>query len=128
MCSFDYLCSVKSQLSYKSILVLGAVVLSIQLAFAALSFTGIVDDKYRSSKFSLKSLNNYTKRGLTLNAIKSNLRYKGIHLSSGSTGLQQNEVNSMLQYDNGNTTYIYPYKFKVKVPKFKTPSPSSNNR
>ena len=39
---------------------------------------------------------------------------------------QNNDKNSMLQYNNGNTTYIYPYKIKVKVPKFKTPQESRN--
>ncbi|MBL0884461.1 MAG: hypothetical protein IBJ16_14145 [Chitinophagaceae bacterium] len=34
------------------------------------------------------------------------------------------EVSSMLRYDNGNTSFVYPYKFKVKVPKFKTPTPA----
>ena len=98
-------------------------IMSVQLAFAALSFTGIVDDKTRNSKYSLRNLSNFSKKGLSLNAIKSNLQYKGLTVPSGGFGIQANEVNSMLQYNNGNTTYVYPYKFKVKVPKFKTPTP-----
>jgi hypothetical protein len=103
---------VKKWFTYKKMALAALLLMSMQLSYAALSFTGIVDDKTRSSKYSLRSLHNYTKKGLTLNAIKSSLQYKGI--------------NIMLQYDNGNTTYIYPYKFKVKVPKFKTPTPSSH--
>jgi hypothetical protein len=99
-------------------------VLSIQLVFAASTFTGIVDDKVKSNKYSLRSLNNFSKKGLSLNAIKANLQYKGLQLSLGSSLIHNNEVNSMLQYNSGNTTYIYPYKFKVKVPKFKTPQSS----
>lgn len=113
----------KNLLNHKSFALIGALLLSAELTFAALSFTGIVDDKTRNNKYSLRSLSNFSKKGLSLNAIKSTLQYKGIHIPSNSLSFQNNEVNSMLQYDNGNTTYIYPYKFKVKVPKFKTPTP-----
>lgn len=122
----SYLCKVKKQLTYKKIAMSMLLVMSMQLAYAALSFTGIVDDKTRNNKYSLRSLNNYNRKGLTLNAIKSSLQYKGIHIPNATPSFQGSEINSMLQYDNGNTTYIYPYKFKVKVPKFKTPSPSSH--
>ncbi len=117
---------VKKQLTYQKIVLVVMLAMSMQLAYAALSFTGIVDDKTRNNKYSLRSLNNYTRKGLTLGAIKSSLQYKGIHIPNATPNFQGNEVNSMLQYDNGNTTYIYPYKFKVKVPKFKTPSPSGH--
>jgi hypothetical protein len=78
------------------------------------------------SHLSLKNLNNYSKKGLSLNAIKSNLQFKGLYIPTSNVSLESNEVNSMLQFNNGNTTYVYPYKFKVKVPKFKTPTPGSN--
>jgi hypothetical protein len=117
---------VKKQFTYQKIAMALLLVMSMQMAYAALSFTGIVDDKTRNNKYSLRSLNNYTKKGLTLNAIKSSLQYKGINVPNATPSFQGSEINSMLQYDNGNTTYIYPYKFKVKVPKFKTPSPSSH--
>jgi hypothetical protein len=100
-------------------------VMSLHLAFAAFAFTGIVDDKAKNSKFTLRSLNNFSKKGLSLSAIKSNLHYKGLTLT-GNGLMQNNDKNSMLQYNNGNTTYIYPYKIKVKVPKFKTPQESRN--
>lgn len=117
---------VKKWFTYKKIALAALLLMSMQLSYAALSFTGIVDDKTRSSKYSLRSLHNYTKKGLTLNAIKSSLQYKGINIPNATPNFQGSEINSMLQYDNGNTTYIYPYKFKVKVPKFKTPTPSSH--
>ncbi len=117
---------VKKQLKYQKVVLVVMLAMSMQLAYAALSFTGIVDDKTRNNKYSLRSLNNYTRKGLTLGAIKSSLQYKGIHIPNATPSFQGNEINSMLQYDNGNTTYIYPYKFKVKVPKFKTPSPTGH--
>ena len=110
-------------LNHKKIALATILLLSMKLTFAAISFTGIVDEKTRNNKYSLRNLNNYSKKGLSLNAIKSNLQFKGIYLPSTSLSLESSEVNSMLQYNNGNTTYVYPYKFKVKVPKFKTPSP-----
>lgn len=95
--------------------------MSMQLVYAATTFTGIVDDKVKTSKYSLRSLGNFSKKGLSVTAIKSNLHFKGLQVNAGISLVQNNEINSMLQYHSGNTTYIYPYKFKVKVPKFKTP-------
>ncbi len=95
---------------------------SIQLTYAALSFTGIIDEKTKTSKYSLRSLHQYSRKGLSLNAIKSNLQFKGLYFPlNTSYGVNHTEINSMIKYDNGNTTYVYPYKIKVKVPKFKTP-------
>ena len=98
--------------------------MGIQVAYAAFSFTGIADEKTKNSKYSLKNLSALSHKGLSFSSLKSSLQFKGSQLpkdiQSGS------EVNSMLRYDNGNTTYIYPYKFKVKAPKFKTPAPPQN--
>jgi len=116
---------VKKHINHKKIALATILLLSMKLTFAAISFTGIVDEKTKNNKYSLRNLSNYSKKGLSLNAIKSNLQFKGVYLPITSLSLESNEVNSMLQFNNGNTTYIYPYKFKVKVPKFKTPSPSS---
>ncbi len=96
-------------------------VMAIQVAYAAFSFTGIADEHNKNSKYSLKNLNSFSRKSLTYSAMKSSLQFKGTQLlinkdQSGS------EINSMLRFDNGNTTFVYPYKFKVKVAtKFKTP-------
>lgn len=99
---------------------------SMQLAYAALSFTGIIDEKSKTSKYSLRSLHQYSKKGLSLNAIKSTLQYRGMFfpLNSSSSFTKTELTSMMIQYDNGNTSYVYPYKVKVKVPKFKTPQPT----
>ena len=98
---------------------------SMQLAYAALSFTGIIDEKTKTSKYSLRSLHQYSRKGLSLNAIKSTLQYRGMFFPlNSSSSFTKTEMTSMIQYDNGNTTYVYPYKIKVKVPKFKTPQPN----
>lgn len=110
---------------YKKWAVAVMLISSIQLTYAALSFTGIIDEKSKTSKYSLRSLHQYSRKGLSLNALKTTLQYKGMFIPLNTNfSLQQTEVTSMVQYDNGNTSYVYPYKIKVKVPKFKTPQPS----
>ncbi len=103
---------------------LALLLLGMQVAYAALSFSGLADEKTKAnSKFSLRSLSSLSHKSLSLSSLKSSLQYKGGQMYSlpkeTTSGF---EVSSMLRYDNGNTTYIYPYKYKVKVPKFKTPS------
>lgn len=101
--------------------------MGIQVAYAAFSFTSIADEKSKNSKYSLKNLSSLSHKGLSFSSIKSGLQYKGAQSMSSSKGTFSGvEVNSMLRFDNGNTTYIYPYKFKVKASKFKTPSPQQH--
>ena len=61
----------------------------------------------------------------SLNSLKYNLHYTGSDILSQSTLPNSTQVNSMMRYDRGNTTYIMPFNYKVKVPKFKTPSPTN---
>jgi hypothetical protein len=98
--------------------------MGIQVAYAAFSFTGIADEKTKNSKYSLKNLSSLSHKGLSFASLKSSLQFKGTQLPKDAQN--SSEMNSMLRYDNGNTTYIYPYKFKVKAPKFKTPAPPQN--
>lgn len=101
--------------------------MGIQMAYAAFSFTGIADEKNKNNKFSLKNLSSLSHKGLSFSSLKSSLQYKGTGTQSVSKeSFSGFEMSSMLRYDNGNTTYIYPYKFKVKAPKFKTPSPQQH--
>ena len=95
--------------------------MSVQVVLAAISFTGIVDDNNKN-KYSLKNLSSLSHRSLSLASFKLGLQFRGsdvLNQKSTSTGT---EINSILRFDRGNTTYIMPYKFKVKVPKFKTPT------
>lgn len=96
--------------------------MGIQVVYAAFSFTGIADEKSKNSKYSLKTLSTLSHKGLSFASLKSSLHYKGTQsVSYSKVTLAGLEVNSMLRFDNGNTTYIYPYTFKVKASKFKTP-------
>jgi len=99
-------------------------VLAMQVVYAAFSFTGIADEKNRSNKFSLKNLSALSHKSLSFTSLKAGLQYKGIQQPVvAKETINGIEMNSMLRYDNGSTTYIYPYKVKVKASKFKTPSP-----
>jgi len=92
-------------------------VMAIQVVYAAFSFSGISDEHNKNSKYSLKNLNSISRKGLTYSAMKSSLQ-----LLSNKDNQNSSEMNYMLRFENGNSTFVYPYKFKVKVPtKFKTP-------
>jgi hypothetical protein len=97
-------------------------VMAIQMAYAAFSFTGITDEHTKNSKYSLKNLNSFSRKGLTYSSMKSSLQFKGTQLLSNKDNQSSSEMNYMLRFENGNSTFVYPYKFKVRVPtKFKTP-------
>ncbi|MBX9734981.1 MAG: hypothetical protein K2X37_13055 [Chitinophagaceae bacterium] len=114
----------KEQRIYKKWAIIGALMLSVQLAYATFSFTGIVDDKTRNNKYTLRSLSNFSKKGLSISALKSTLQFKGLQVIPTAPSTSS-DVQTIFQYDNGNTTYVYPYRFKVKVPRFKTPQPTN---
>ena len=110
--------------SIQKLMMVALLVMGIQVAYAAFSFTGLSDEKNKNNKFSLKNLSSLSHKSLSFASLKSSLQYKGGQSLSTSKETDSGmEINSMLRYDNGNTTYVYPYKFKIKAPKFKTPSP-----
>jgi len=99
-------------------------VMAIQVVYAAFSFSVITDEHTKSSKYSLKNLNSFSRKSLTYSSMKSNLQFRGTQLLSYKDNQASSEINSMLCFDYGNATFVYPYKFKVKVAtKFKTPAP-----
>ena len=94
----------------------------VPFAFASFTLTATVGEKSKSSKYSLKNLSHYSNKSLSLSLLRTSLQYKGL---SSINQLKMNDgvgLNSFIQIDRGNTTYILPYSFKVKAPKFKTPS------
>ncbi len=99
----------------------------IQVVYAAFSFTGITDEKSKSSKYSLKNLSALSHKGLSFSSVRLNLQYRGLQpIKVNNDNSEYMEVKSMLRYDNGHTTYNYPYTFRIKTPKFKTPTPQQN--
>jgi len=96
--------------------------------YAAFTLSGITTEKRgKQSKYTLKNLNLLSSKSLSYSSLKATMQYNSIQtLGLQLKGNNNTEINSMLRYDNGNSSFVFPYKFKVKVPKFKTPSPTSN--
>jgi len=68
------------------------------------------------SGFDLKAINNFSLFS------KPGFLYKG-SFSNMEKAPQNTYMNSVITFQRGNTTFIYPYQYKVTVPKFKTPAP-----
>ena len=51
---------------------------------------------------------------------KPDMVYKG-SFNNVDKAQQQNTLQTIVTYQKGNTTFIYPYKHKPIMPKFKTP-------
>ena len=64
--------------------------------------------------FELKTLNN-SALSLRLGSV-----YRG-SFNSIEKGAQQINFQSLITYQKGNTTFIYPYKHSIRIPQFKTP-------
>jgi hypothetical protein len=117
----------RSKLIYTSILVVTLLV-GIQTGHAAFTLSGGTTEKRgKQSKFTLKNLTLLNSKSLSYSSLKSTMQYKSIQtLGLQLKGNNNTEINSMLRFDNGNSSFVFPYKFKVKVPKFKTPSPANH--
>ena len=89
------------------------------------SFTG-KSEKKSGDLYSLKSFNKNFYRNSSFFSLRSGFDYKGTSFLSQKKEANGNiTINSMMRFERGNTTYIYPYTTKIVVPKFKTPAPPS---
>jgi hypothetical protein len=96
-------------------------VIATQIAMGA--FTG-TSEKKSSNLYSLKNFNRNFYRNTSNFSLRTGFQYKGTRFLSQT--IEPNgtiAMTSMMRYEKGNTTYIYPYCHKVVVPKFKTPTP-----
>lgn len=66
------------------------------------------------SGFELKGMSN------SFFTMKPGYVYKG-SFNNVEKAPQQTTLQSIITYQKGNTTFIYPYKHKVLLPRFKTP-------
>lgn len=91
--------------------------------FAMASFTGRIDEK---NKFSLKNISKISKNYSLSSFRLSGFQFKGLQDMDEQKNENGTEMKTMLRFEKGNTTFIYPYKYEVKkAPKFKTPTPPS---
>jgi hypothetical protein len=87
------------------------------------SFTGSTDKRNRNV-YSLKNFNRNFYKLVSPFSLSAGFEYKGLQLLSQKKELNGDiTYNSMMRFEKGNTTYIYPYTHKVSVPKFKSPVP-----
>jgi len=87
------------------------------------SFTGSTDKK-SNSLYSLKNFNRNFYKSSSLFSLRAGFQYKGSQLLSQKKATNGDlSFTTMMRFEKGNTTYIYPYTHKVSVPKFKTPTP-----
>lgn len=91
------------------------------IAFGA--FTGTTVKK-SSNLYSLKSFNRNFYKNSSLFSLRSGFDYKGTRFLTQKKELSGDiTITSMMRFEKGNTTYVYPYTHKVTVPKFTTPAP-----
>lgn len=89
------------------------------------SFTGRSEKKSKNL-YSLKYFNKNSYRNASHFSLKAGFEYKGTRFLSQKKDINGDiTLNSMMRFEKGNTTYIYPYTHKVSVSKFKTPVPPS---
>ncbi len=89
---------------------------------AMASFTGTTEESLKS-KYSLKQFNKSFYRSASPFTLTTGFQFKGIRqLSSQKTDDGSITYTSMMRFEKGNVTYIYPYKHTVKLPKFKAPA------
>ncbi|TDH18295.1 hypothetical protein EXU57_23870 [Segetibacter sp. 3557_3] len=88
------------------------------------SFTGSTDENSRN-KYSLKNFNKNFYKKASPYSLHAGFEYKGTQIISQQSTPEGVTLNSVMRFEKGNTTYIYPYKHKVSVPKFKAPVPPS---
>lgn len=91
-----------------------------QLAVA--SFTGSTEESTKN-KYSLKNFNKTFYKNASPFSLRAGFQYKGTQVISMQKDANEVTYNSIMRFEKGNTTYIYPYKHTVNVPKFKAPTP-----
>lgn len=90
---------------------------------AMASFTGSTDKRSKDI-YSLKNFNRNFYRSVSPFSLRSGFEYKGLQLLSQKKELNGDiTFNTMMRFEKGNATYIYPYTHKISVPKFKSPTP-----
>ena len=89
------------------------------------SFTGR-SEKKSNDLFSLKNFNRNFYKGASMFSFRAGFEYKGTRfLSQRKEPNGDLTISSIMRFEKGNTTYIYPYSHKIVVSNFKTPAPPS---
>ena len=86
------------------------------------SFTGSSDENSKN-KYSLKNFNKNFYKTASPFSLRSTFQYKGTQIVSIQKDDNSTIYQTIMRFEKGNTTYIYPYKHKVSLPRFKAPAP-----
>lgn len=104
---------------FKKLIIATIMICIAQISLA--SFTGS-SDKRSNTIFSLKNFNKNFYKTASPFSIRAGFAFKGFQFINQKKEVNGDiTLNSMMRYEKGNTTYIYPYKHKISVPKFKSP-------
>ncbi len=104
---------------FKKLIIATIMICIAQISLA--SFTGS-SDKRSNTIFSLKNFNKNFYKTASPFSIRAGFAFKGFQFINQKKEVNGDiTLNSMMRYEKGNTTYIYPYKHKISVPKFKPP-------
>ena len=106
------------------IVVAACFILAAKIALASF-ITGTIDENRKNNKYALKNFNRTSLGKYSLTTFRPSLYdFKGSQILRSQSNSMSNsfEVNSLMRFESGNTSYIFPYKYKVKVSKFVTPS------
>ena len=109
----------KKGFTYHKLIAVFLLVLAGNMSFG-IGLSGMSGKSSSSSNFTLKNLNK--KKTVVLSPINSNYQFKGSQFLNVKKTGNTVQVNSVVRYQNGNTTYVFPYKYTVKAPLFKTPT------
>ena len=105
---------------FKKLIIATIMICIAQISLA--SFTGS-SDKRSNTIFSLKNFNKNFYKTASPFSLRAGFAFKGFQvLNQKKEANGDISFNSMMRFEKGNTTYIYPYKHKVSTTKFITPS------
>jgi hypothetical protein len=116
----------KRNQSFVKLMMVAMMIMAAQFAIG--SFIGSTSSHERKDRYSLKNLNRSSLKNYSLSGFTAgSLRYSGSQVVNlQRVGLGNTvQVNSIVRFEKGNTSYVFPYKYNVKLPKFKAPTASS---
>lgn len=108
---------------YSKFFFTASMVLGLSICFAATTGKGTTGGE--NNNISLKNITKYPKSKSIGSLRLSQFQYKGTQDLFTQNVNNYLQVNSMIRYQKGNTTYVFPYNYKVNMPVFKAPLPST---
>ncbi|MFY8128289.1 MAG: hypothetical protein ACOVMM_07905 [Chitinophagaceae bacterium] len=114
-----------NQINIKKAFAASLIAVSVPFILGASTISGTTGETKKNSKYSLSNLSLYSKKAINFNLFKSPSLYSGSSILNQQTNTPSGiQINTSMQFNRGNTTYIFPYKLKLKVSKFKLPAPT----